>query len=538
MELVYLWIEDYKNIHRQGFNFSPRFECRYDENTRELTIDEKKDYVNIFPENINITAIVGENGSGKSSILKSIVSKQRIFIIVLDEELKIYTKNVHINTSLQRKHLSSSFLRDVLYYSMDDTYLRQTNPMINHIELENTNRLITENYSKLNSLALNIFKFKPAYIYYELNDFNLIGEDFGLDDSYVSDIKSALGWDLNADSGVILDTIKALRAIDDEYMNYLLYQFGNRSFLFEKINLTEKLHPKHLYLMLEKDELQGILKGCKLPFLSESEFKLLIDNQSKKIKIEELETLFGENYIDLLYISMQDEIEFNYFSENGASFNSLSHGEKTIYSFVVNLVNYNKEEFLFILDEPDNTLHPDWQKKFLNELIEIINKLGKKAHIIITTHSPFLLSDLPKENVIFLEKNEKGNCKNSTKETKIETFGANIHTLLAHGFFMKDGLMGEFAKDKIQSIIKYHEEILEKELTKEENKEQKDEEKEIYEKEHKTKFWQIQSIIGDDYLKQVIKNHLIEIEKIVLGNDKAKQEEIKRLKAKIELLEK
>ena len=29
MELVYLWVEDYKNIHKQGFNFSPRFECTF-----------------------------------------------------------------------------------------------------------------------------------------------------------------------------------------------------------------------------------------------------------------------------------------------------------------------------------------------------------------------------------------------------------------------------------------------------------------------------------------------------------------------------
>ena len=31
MELVYLWIEDYKNIQKQGVNFSPRFTCGYDE---------------------------------------------------------------------------------------------------------------------------------------------------------------------------------------------------------------------------------------------------------------------------------------------------------------------------------------------------------------------------------------------------------------------------------------------------------------------------------------------------------------------------
>jgi len=37
----------------------------------------------------------------------------------------------------------------------------------------------------------------------------------------------------------------------------------------------------------------------------------------------------------------------------------------------------------------------------------------------------------------------------------IDTFGANIHTLLSHGFFMEDGLMGEFAKEKINEVIKF-----------------------------------------------------------------------------------
>ena len=62
MELVYLWVKEYKNIKNQGFNFSPRFECEFD--GENLTINENKDYVSIFPENINVTAIVGENGSG------------------------------------------------------------------------------------------------------------------------------------------------------------------------------------------------------------------------------------------------------------------------------------------------------------------------------------------------------------------------------------------------------------------------------------------------------------------------------------------
>ena len=82
---------------------------------------------------------------------------------------------------------------------------------------------------------------------------------------------------------------------------------------------------------------------------------------------------------------------------------------------------------------------------------------NEKYHLIFATHSPFIISDLPKENIIFLEKGKQVYPFEDGKQT----FGANIHTLLSHGFFMKDGLMGEFAKDKIKSIINYHEEIKE-----------------------------------------------------------------------------
>lgn len=83
-------------------------------------------------------------------------------------------------------------------------------------------------------------------------------------------------------------------------------------------------------------------------------------------------------------------------------------------------------------------------------------RLGKNYHFIFISHSPFLLSDLPKQNVIFLEKDEKtGKCINATYKVDINPFGANIHTLLSHGFFMKDGLMGEFAKSKIDDVINY-----------------------------------------------------------------------------------
>ncbi len=458
MELVYLWVKDYKNIYRQGFNFSPKYTCSYNDDTKKLTIDENKEYLeNFFGDNINVTAIVGENGSGKSSILSCIPARQNIFIVVFDQKLKVYTRNIILDTTLEQKGLRSTFYKSILYYSMDNIYLRSTNRSMNHIVLENTNQLITENYLKLNQLNFSLFNFKPYFIYYEfIEDLELIPYDYEIDDDLIYRIKSSLSWNHIDDSEPIVNVIHELKKIDDEYFNYLLYKFDSLEYLFENINITEKIHPKEFYLILEKDELQEKLKECEIYFIPENKFNLLKKYESKQIEINDLEEIFGKDYIELLFYYISDEVELNYFTLRGASFNSLSHGEKSIYSFLLNIVNFNKNEFLLFLDEPDNTLHPYWQKNFLHELIHVIKKLNKRVHIVITTHSPFLLSDLPKENVIFLEKDRyTEECINATNKIDINPFGANIHSLLSHGFFMQDGLMGEFAKSKIEDVINY-----------------------------------------------------------------------------------
>lgn len=92
MELVYLWVENYKNIKNQGFNFSPRFECEFKD--CELIITDKEEtkepYLkDFFGENINITAIVGENGSGKSNIFEALLSNFMEKGIPIDENYKI-----------------------------------------------------------------------------------------------------------------------------------------------------------------------------------------------------------------------------------------------------------------------------------------------------------------------------------------------------------------------------------------------------------------------------------------------------------------
>ena len=62
-----------------------------------------------------------------------------------------------------------------------------------------------------------------------------------------------------------------------------------------------------------------------------------------------------------------------------------------------------------------------------------------------------------KNNVIFLQKDgDFCNVISNRDKSKIQkTFGANISDLLAHSFFIDEGLIGDFSKSKINEIIKW-----------------------------------------------------------------------------------
>lgn len=112
----------------------------------------------------------------------------------------------------------------------------------------------------------------------------------------------------------------------------------------------------------------------------------------------------------------------------------------------------DKELSLIIIDEPDIFMHPEWCRRFIDILCqELALYSTKNVQFVMSTHSPFILSDFPSSNVVFLCY-EDGKCKIIDKD--IKTFGANIHELLMDGFFMESTL-GEYAKKKIESVIEY-----------------------------------------------------------------------------------
>jgi hypothetical protein len=116
-----------------------------------------------------------------------------------------------------------------------------------------------------------------------------------------------------------------------------------------------------------------------------------------------------------------------------------------------------------IFDEIELYFHPEFQQVFIFELLAAIKRTKlpyiKSINVLFSTHSPFILSDIPTENILKL-----GDSLN-TSNWDNKTFGANIHDLLANEFFLREGFMGEFAKSFISRLIKEVKSLTQDQLT-------------------------------------------------------------------------
>lgn len=105
------------------------------------------------------------------------------------------------------------------------------------------------------------------------------------------------------------------------------------------------------------------------------------------------------------------------------------------------------------LDEIELCYHPEYQRAFIHNLIKSLKDNGVtdecSVNILLTIHSPFVLSDIPKSNILFLREGRIAN-----DEIEYNTFGANINDLLHKSFFLENGFSGILAQEKINEIAK------------------------------------------------------------------------------------
>ncbi len=115
-------------------------------------------------------------------------------------------------------------------------------------------------------------------------------------------------------------------------------------------------------------------------------------------------------------------------------------------------IKYKYQRINLIFDEIELYYHPEFQRNFIQDFLFAVERCNlntiKNINCVFITHSPFILSDIPNSNILFLDKGEQ-------KSTSTESFAANIHDMLAKKFFMENGLIGEFAKKTLEDLISF-----------------------------------------------------------------------------------
>lgn len=72
LKLIYFYSPNVRGFEENEFNFSSKYNISFSDNKLKVSYGDKRYIEDFFGENLEINAIVGNNGSGKSSLLKRI----------------------------------------------------------------------------------------------------------------------------------------------------------------------------------------------------------------------------------------------------------------------------------------------------------------------------------------------------------------------------------------------------------------------------------------------------------------------------------
>lgn len=559
-ELIYLWIlkDNHCCFNNQGFNFSPLFNITYNSETFELTISDRNT-LNIFAKDniINLSAIVGENGTGKTTLLQFINSlsctplsntndaryfesinaqnRARSFIAVYLIDNKPYiinkTKNIiiygknHISPITNHDYQINDILGTITHiYFTNSEYAEDSNMFkdsIDHISIFN---------NALNSVATTFYRYSIEY-----------GKRFPDDNIHLFDSlqEFLIQEKTNKDFQQILDVLYLYknenRNNENEYLGKNIFSVNVSfvdcaNYLYNSILYNEK-DTRRETVLNALHSFKSILNSCaerkynvldaliinlafELVFIYNITFNdcniwNIYTNCQQFIKTQITDQIERSYYINALneikifykmvkkcpiyqnsfpkddlayreycqipisilgkfFTTLQDRecVSFvaKYIKIEGLE---LSSGERALLNFSsrIEMIDYlyklegrrlykPNKNILILIDELDLYVHPNAQRKLVSSLINQINSIfkGHYVQIIISTHSPIVLSDIPSEQSIFLNKDDSGQIVVYEGKHK-QTFAANVSTLYKDSFFIEGGIgVGDYALDLINNI--------------------------------------------------------------------------------------
>ena len=518
IELCYLYVYDYKCLQNVELVFDTEYEYHYtryetEDKKDKLEIKKNKQLQDRFwgPRISTLTAIVGNNGAGKTTALR----------VLMEEVVEGFNKN-----SVLAIYKDSGDL----YYNVEDREIEwidiipkksDKKPIIPTFYYSSTDyhlldpyNIFTGNFTGLVN-ASNMFRFT-----YDMQEY--IGEQ---NDSIMGHSRVNFAQDQRRIVEILANNEfrRILNKINFEIPSYIRFH-PNSSGKLIQLSQSDKQLPVenkewkeigkketqcrfiyHNLINMAMDPKFDDNKGKIIKLLNDwmfivsaktdvdifGEFLKLAENETYKAQCENLVNVLKKidnscEFNDGYYIKIVDDegrkkfkdifdesnkvnysvarvFDLNYVKDL-SGYTTLSGGETEIlrlisrlYHFIVTKPDINGNEKtpqLVVLDEAETMLHPEWQRNYINIITAVLNYIGKLAdinfNVVLTTHSPLILSDIPNQCVNYL-KREKGVTRNVRKPNSV-SFGANIFDIYKDSFFLENGFMGEFARTKILKV--------------------------------------------------------------------------------------
>lgn len=151
--------------------------------------------------------------------------------------------------------------------------------------------------------------------------------------------------------------------------------------------------------------------------------------ESREKVCKEINSIFESMDLDVELIGLsKDEDTIPIFRNiEGKEFDisGLSSGEKQLFLRALSLKFLNVNNSIILIDEPEISLHPRWQRKIIN----VYENIGENNQLIIATHSPHIIGNVKKEQLRVLKRDKEG-IKVINSEELDETYGRTVESIL------------------------------------------------------------------------------------------------------------
>jgi restriction system-associated AAA family ATPase len=137
---------------------------------------------------------------------------------------------------------------------------------------------------------------------------------------------------------------------------------------------------------------------------------------------------------------------------------SLSDGEHQLAQLLGTFCMVSSPNVLFLLDEPESHFNPHWRKQFISKILNLPTKGGNRQEnsmasrqdCLLTTHAPFVPSDMYRDKVFMFTKSEED--KIEVDNPSIETFGATFDTIIERCFDIRPPI-SDISRNQIKKLM-------------------------------------------------------------------------------------